>query len=56
MAKIWYSVMGEGYGHATRSAPIIKELCKNHDLLVTGLNKSYLYLKKKFPKGLPKNL
>ena len=50
MAKIWYSVMGEGYGHATRSAPVIKELCKNHDLLVTGFNKSYFYLKKKFPK------
>jgi len=50
MAKIWYSVLGEGYGHATRSAPIIRELKKKHKILVTGFDKSYVYLKKKFPK------
>ena len=50
MAKIWYSVFGEGYGHATRSAPIIEELQKKHTLLITGFNKSYSYLKERFPK------
>ncbi len=45
MAKIWYSVFGEGYGHATRSTAIIEELQKNHKLLITGFNKSYIYLK-----------
>jgi uncharacterized protein (TIGR00661 family) len=50
MARIWYSVFGEGYGHSTRSAPIIEALQKKHALLVTGFNKSYEYLKKRFPK------
>jgi len=50
MAKIWYSVFGEGYGHATRSEPIIEELRKKHSLLITGFNKSYIHLKKRFPK------
>jgi len=49
MAKIWYSVFGEGYGHATRSTAIIEELQKNHKLLITGFNKSYIYLKERFP-------
>jgi len=50
MAKIWYSVFGEGFGHATRSEVIIEELLKKHQLLITGFNKSYIYLKKRFPK------
>lgn len=50
MAKIWYSVFGEGYGHATRSEVVIEELLKKHHVLITGFNKSYVYLKKKFPK------
>jgi len=49
MARIWYSVMREGYEHSTRSAAIIEELIKKHTLLITGLNKSYFYLKKRFP-------
>jgi len=50
MAKIWYSVFGEGFGHATRSEVIIEHLLKNHDVMITGFNKSYMYLKKRFPK------
>ena len=50
MARIWYSVFGEGFGHSTRSEVIIEELLKKHQLLITGFNKSYLYLKKRFPK------
>ncbi len=50
MAKIWYSVFGEGFGHATRSEVVIESLLKKHTLLITGFNKSYIYLKKRFPK------
>lgn len=50
MAKIWYSVFGEGFGHATRSEVVIEELLKKHQVLITGFNKSYIYLKKRFPK------
>jgi uncharacterized protein (TIGR00661 family) len=50
MAKIWYSVFGEGFGHSTRSEVMIEELLKNHQVLITGFNKSYTYLKKRFPK------
>jgi|GEM_PF-318578 len=49
MAKIWYSVFGEGFGHATRSEVIIENLLENHQLIITGFNKSYIYLKKRFP-------
>jgi len=50
MARVWYSVFGEGYGHSTRSEIIIKKLQKNHTLMITGFNKSYKYLKNSFPK------
>lgn len=50
MARIWYSVMGEGYGHSTRSAEIIKKLKEKHTVMITGFDKSYFYLKKIFPK------
>lgn len=48
MAKIWYSVFGEGMGHAMRSAPIIEHLLKKHDLIITAGDKAYPYLKKRF--------
>ena len=49
MARIWYSVAGEGYGHSIRSAIIIDMLKKNgHDILITGSHKSYEYLNKKY--------
>lgn len=48
MAKIWYSVQGDGLGHAIRSSAIIEELRKKHSLFVTGCNKSYPFLKKRF--------
>jgi len=36
MARIWYSVFGEGFGHSTRSEVVIEELLKKHQLLITG--------------------
>jgi uncharacterized protein (TIGR00661 family) len=47
MAKILYSVNGEGMGHATRSMALIQELRKKHDVLViAGSSRVYPYLKK----------
>ncbi len=49
MVKIWYSVFGEGMGHAMRSAPIIEHLLsKKHKLIITAGDKAYPYLKEMF--------
>lgn len=47
MVKIWYSVFGEGMGHAMRSLPIIEHLSKKHKLLITAGDSAYPYLRKK---------
>ena len=48
MAKIWYSICGEGLGHAVRSESIIDRLEKKHEILITAAEKAYYYLKKKY--------
>lgn len=45
MAKILYSVMGEGFGHAIRSKVIIQHLSKKHDIGVFASGKAFEYLK-----------
>ena len=45
MAKILYSVSGEGHGHATRSLAVISELQKKHEVIAMGSFKSYTVLK-----------
>lgn len=45
MAKIIYSVSGEGHGHATRSKAIIEELSKKHTVIGLGSYKSVDILK-----------
>jgi len=47
MARIWYSVCGEGMGHAIRSHTIISELEKENDILITAAENAYPYLKSK---------
>ncbi|MCF7871686.1 hypothetical protein K9L97_01505 [Candidatus Woesearchaeota archaeon] len=47
MTKIWYSVQGDGLGHAIRSHTIIQELKKKHTILITASDKAYEYLKNK---------
>jgi uncharacterized protein (TIGR00661 family) len=47
MARIWYSVCGEGMGHAVRSHAIISELEKRHKVLVTAAERAYPYLSKR---------
>jgi uncharacterized protein (TIGR00661 family) len=51
MAKIWYSVCGEGMGHAVRSEPFIRHFKKKHKILITSYGKPYDYLKSLFPKN-----
>jgi len=49
MAKILYSVCGDGSGHATRSLEIIKRLkFEGHDLKVVSFDTGYEYLSKHF--------
>lgn len=51
MARIVYSINGDGMGHATRSVALIKELRKKHDILViAGSSRIYPYIKKMHPK------
>jgi len=47
MARIWYSVCGEGMGHAVRSDSVIEKL-KGHEILITAAEVAYPYLKKKY--------
>ena len=48
MSRIWYSVQGEGLGHAFRSEAVIENLLGKHKILVTACNRTYPYLRKKF--------
>ena len=48
MARIWYSVAGEGMGHAVRSHSVIEYLKKDHDLLITAYGKAFSFLKEKY--------
>ncbi|MDR2966593.1 MAG: glycosyltransferase [Methanobacteriaceae archaeon] len=46
--KIFYSVCGEGMGHAVRSEVILEELIKKHDVYIFSSDRAYEYLMSKF--------
>ena len=48
MANIWYSVLGDGMGHAIRSDTVISGLIKKHSLMITATKKAYSFLKAKY--------
>lgn len=48
MARIWYSVLGDGMGHALRSHVVLEELVKDHELLITATKKAYHFLKERY--------
>ena len=48
MARILYTVCGVGLGHATRSTEIIKELKKNHEVLIASYGGALEYLRERF--------
>ncbi len=46
--RIFYSICGEGMGHAIRSSVIIEELIKHHDVYIFSSDRAYKYLNNKF--------
>lgn len=48
MAKILYSLAGEGMGHATRSKAVIEELEKKHEVAIACGGKAYHYMAEYF--------
>lgn len=48
MVRIWYSIQGDGMGHAIRSDTLIRELLKKHDLIITASSKkAYKFMKQR---------
>lgn len=47
--NILYAVAGEGYGHATRSRPIIEHIRKHHRVRIFAGSKAHAYLRRFFP-------
>jgi uncharacterized protein (TIGR00661 family) len=48
MARILYTVCGVGLGHATRSAEVIKELRKKHEVMIASYGSALEYLEERF--------
>ncbi|MDR1818987.1 MAG: glycosyltransferase [Methanobrevibacter sp.] len=46
--KIFYSICGEGLGHAIRSAVVIEELLKKYNVYIFSSDRAYKYLSEKF--------
>jgi len=46
--RVFYSVCGEGMGHAVRSGVILEELTKKHEVYIFSSEKAYKYLNGKF--------
>src|SRR3989338_8515683 len=49
MARILYSVAGEGMGHSVRSGVLIQKLAARHKVKVVAGGKAYPYIKRFFP-------
>ncbi len=48
MAVIFYGVSGEGMGHATRSAAVIKRLIKKHKIFIFSYSRAFDFLEQAF--------
>lgn len=48
MAKILFSVCGVGMGHATRSSVLIRQLMRNHKVVISSYGPAYEFLKEEF--------
>lgn len=46
--KIFYSICGEGMGHAIRSSVILEHLTKHHDVYIFSSERAYKFLSEKF--------
>ena len=47
--RILYGVVGQGFGHATRSRPIIEHLSPSHEVLIAASAQAHTYLTRFFP-------
>lgn len=48
MARIWFSVCGDGNGHALRSSVLLDYLKGSHEILITASLRAYPYLKERY--------
>lgn len=46
--RIFYSICGEGMGHAIRSSVILEHLIKKHDVYIFSSDRAYKFLSEKF--------
>lgn len=53
MAKIFYSMAGEGRGHATRVRSMVEQLRQEHALVLFAPDEAYEFLAPRYPPGFP---
>ncbi len=53
MAKIFYSMAGEGRGHAARVRSMVEELRHEHELVLFAPDQAYEFLTPRYPAGFP---
>jgi uncharacterized protein (TIGR00661 family) len=53
MAKIFYSMAGEGRGHATRVRSMVEQLRHEHELVLFAPDQAYEFLAPRYPAGFP---
>lgn len=53
MAKIFYSMAGEGRGHAARVRVVVEELRNEHQFVLFAPDQAYDFLAPKYPPGTP---
>lgn len=51
MAKIFYSMCGEGRGHAARVRSVVEHLRREHQLVLYAPEQAYEFLSPRFPEG-----
>jgi uncharacterized protein (TIGR00661 family) len=53
MARIYYSMCGEGRGHAARVRAIVEELRQEHELVLFAPEQAHHFLAPRYPEGFP---
>lgn len=53
MAKIFYSMAGEGRGHATRVRSVVEQMRHEHQLVLFAPDQAYEFLAPRYPAGFP---
>jgi uncharacterized protein (TIGR00661 family) len=53
MAKIFYSMAGEGRGHAARVRAVVEQLRQEHQFVLFAPDQAYEFLSPRYPAGFP---